>query len=332
MNGFLTAGLALAVVSGAFGQAGHGTGRLTGVVLDDDGSPIAAAKVVITLLEYEVLSGRTFLTPKVKMRDRAVLETKTDKKGRWYFNGLSSGKWGIRASKVGYVAMSSVRDILPSPVNRQVKLWLEKMKEGFYSADPAGLEQANKLFGQGEFDKARGLYTAYLAKDPGAVLVMIIIGDCWRRTGDLSKAVEAYQAVVALTSQDPFRKDALGVALAKIGECHLDEGDRERGLDFLRRSVEVSPGNDTVRAELGDVLFSLGRTDEAVRHFLAAVEISPKRALLHYRLGLVYLNMDDREHARACFQKVIDLSSDTDLARQSRRFLAELGRRRPPAL
>lgn len=330
MKGFLAAGLTLAIVSGALGQAGHGRGRLAGSVTDNDGNPVADAKVVITLLEHDVMKGPPSITPKINMRDSAIFETTTDKKGRWYFSGLAGGRWEIRASRAGYVATISVCEIVQISKNPMVKLRLEKAKEGFYSTDPAALERANEFFRQGEFDKARGLYMAYLAKEPGAVVVMTIIGDCWRQTGDYSSAVEAYQAVVELTSADPVRKDVLGVALAKIGECYLDKGDRERALTFLRRSVQASPGNDAVQAELGDLLFSMGGADEAVGHFLAALEIAPKRALLHYRLGLVYLKTADYDQARSCFLKVIDLEPTSDIARQSSGFLADLKDKKIP--
>jgi tetratricopeptide (TPR) repeat protein len=324
MKAFLAAGLLLVVISGAFGQAGHGTGRLVGIVVDENEDPIPMAKVVITLLEHEVLNGRLFFTPKIKRRDPAVFETMTDKKGRWYVNGLSSGKWEIRASRAGYVAMNSVRDVLQSPNNREVKLWLESVKEGFYSQDPAALEQANESFRQGDFEKARAEYTAYLAKEPEAVWVMMIIGDCWKKTGDSSKAMETYQEVAALTSADPARKDALSTALAKIGECYLDKGERERALDFLRRSAQASPGNGTVQAWLGELLFSMGNVVEAVCHLSLAVEIAPEKAFPQFRLGLGYLNIGDHEHARVCFLKVIDLDPASDLARQSREFLDDL--------
>jgi len=324
MRVFLTAGLVLALVSGAFGQAGHGTGRLVGVVVDENEDPIPMARVVITLLEYEAMRGRLPLMPKVKISDSAVFATTTDARGRWYFNGLSGGKWEIRAWRAGYVATNSMRDILQSSNNREVKLWLERVKEGFYSQDPAALEQANESFRQGDFERARAEYTAYLAKEPGAVWVMMIIGDCWKQTGDSLKALEAYQEVVALTSADPDRKDALSAALAKIGECYLDKGDRERALGFLSRSVEVSPDNGTVQAWLGDLLFSLGSVDEAIRHYSIAVVLAPKRDYFHFKLGLGYVNIADYEKARACFLKVIDLDPASDLARQSREFLEDL--------
>lgn len=324
-------GLSLCLMAAsAFGQAGHGTGRLVGIVVDENEVPIPMAKVVITLLEYQAMRGRLPLMPKVKVRDSAVFETTTDARGRWVFNGLSGGKWEIRVWRAGYVAMNSMRDVIPSSNNREVKLWLERVKEGFYSQDPAALEQANESFRQGDFEKARAEYTAYLAKEPGAVWVMMIIGDCWKQTGDGLKALEAYQEVVALTSGDPDRKDALSTALAKIGECYLDQGDRERALDFLSRSAKVSPDNGTVQAWLGDLLFSLGRVEEAIRHFEIAVELVPSKDFFHFKLGLGYVNIADYVKARACFLKVIDLDPTSDLARQSREFLEVLKDKKIP--
>lgn len=330
MKIFATAGLILALVAGAAGQAGLGTRRVTGTVVYEDGTPVAGAQVSVTLIESESIQSRMPLVPKAKTHETSFFETTADRKGRWVLAGLASAKWEIRAASPGCVDTIVECDLSRISRNPRVKIRLEKIKEGSYAADPAALGRANELFQRGEYDRARTLYESYLVKDPGAIAVMTIIGDCWRNAGDRLRAMEAYQLAVRKASTDPGQRVEMGTALGKIGECSLEDGRRELALDFLGRAAAILPGNIAIRAELGDLLCAMDRPGEAVRHFLAAIEIEPGNALLRFRLGLVHLSLADTAAARDSFSKVIELDAGSDLARQARDFLAAIKDKKTP--
>jgi tetratricopeptide (TPR) repeat protein len=142
------------------------------------------------------------------------------------------------------------------------------------------------------------------------------------------KAIEAYQTVVEKISGDPIHKDILARAFAGIAECYYDDGDKENALKYLQLSVQTSQSSDLVAATLGDLLFMMGRTEEAIKSYLIAIQIAPNRGLLQYRLGLVYLNKGDYEHAKACFIKVLDLEPGSELATQAQIILNDLSKRK----
>jgi Tfp pilus assembly protein PilF len=315
--------LVLALAAAAAGQAGRGSKRAAGTVVDENGAPVAGANLVMTLIESKSVHSRVPLVPKAKDREAAVFETKTDRKGRWAFNGMASAKWEIRVSAPG-----CVDTVIPCDLIRfsrfQVEVRLEKIKEGSYAAAPALLEQANDLFQRGEYGGARVLYELYLTRDPGATAVRLIIGDCWRNIGDLARAIEAYQQAASWIAAGQGRPEDLGTALGKAGECYREEGSLELAVDFLRRAAVAQPGNMTIHAELGDLLFSMARPAEAVTHFLAAVEIEPGDALLRFKLGLAYLNLEDWTRARDCLTRVTEIDPGSDLAGRARDLLAAI--------
>ncbi len=86
----------------------------------------------------------------------------------------------------------------------------------------------------------------------------------------------------------------------------------------------------TIQAELGDLLFSMARAAESVPHFLSAIEIAPDNALLHFKLGLAYLNLADWRRARECLSKVLEIDPGSDLARQARDLLTSMKDRKEP--
>ncbi len=324
--------LILALITDAAGQAGRGSRRVAGTVVDENGNALAGAKVAMALIESEWVQSRVPLVPKAKVREAVVFGTKTDRKGRWAFNGLASARWEIRASFPGFADTVTICDLMRISRDPRVTVRLERIKDGFYAADPALLERANELFGRGEYGSARLLYESYLVKDPDAIGVLLVIGDCWRRAGDRARAILAYRTAADRASMDPRRADELGTALGKIGECYIEEGSLELALDCLRRAAASCPRNTTIQAELGDVLFSMARAAESVPHFLSAIEIAPGNALLHFKLGLAYLNLKDWRRARECLSKVLEIDPGSDLARQARDLLASFKDRKEPAI
>jgi Flp pilus assembly protein TadD len=86
----------------------------------------------------------------------------------------------------------------------------------------------------------------------------------------------------------------------------------------------TSPSSEVVAANLGEVLFSEGKLDEAIHYYEVAVKITPKHAGFWYKLGLICLNKGDYVQARMSFARVIELQPGSDLAREAVKILREL--------
>lgn len=311
-----------------FDQAGYGRGRLTGLVIDENGNPIPSARIILQFLEHEETRGVGIIASKIVIKEEAVFETMTDKKGRWYFNGLAGGTWIIRASQESYVSAIYTCQVRELSRNKTIELRLEKAKDGYYYAAPDILKKANEYFLMCEYRKALSLYLNYIEKEPEALLVLLVIGDCWRQIGDTKKAIAAYQVVVEMTSDDPIHKGQRAKAFAGIGQCYIDEDDKDNALEYLQLSVQTSQIDEIIAASLGDLLFSMGRTEEAIKSYMIAIQMAPNRGYLQYRLGLFYLNKGDYEHAKACFTRVLELEPSSELATQAQIVINALSKRK----
>jgi TolA-binding protein len=311
------------VAASSLGQTGRG--RLSGTVIDDDGKPIASARIILHLVKVQVGSfGGTLES----MPGSAVFETATNKKGYWALDGLAAGSWEVRASKDGYASASREVRVSQLSSNPSVRLHLETIKGGSYSIAEDILDHANALFSQNKFGEAVAFYKQYLEKDPEAVMVMLAVGDCLRELGNFEGAVLQFQALVDKTSADPLSKEITARALTGIGESYFKMGDRQAAVKYWKMAIETSPSSEVVAANLGEVLFSEGKPDEAIRYYEIAVKIAPKRADFRYKLGLIYLNNGDYEKARACFSRVIEIQPGSELAREARKILRELGQKK----
>ncbi len=120
-------------------------------------------------------------------------------------------------------------------------------------------EKAYQLFSQGKLDEARRIYEGLVAADPFDSVFHCHLGAVLWRSGEMDRAFEEYDAAVRynLANID---------ALAGRGELLIARGEIEKGIEDLRRAVEIDPNcsrPSTQRARA--LLFSMRESARANR-------------------------------------------------------------------
>ncbi len=307
----------LLLVGAVSGQAGRGTGRINGLVLDEAGRPIVGAKILI------VFAGNETVTQ----------ETVTDKKGQWAAIGLGSGLWRVTVEAAGYKTVITSITVKQLEKNPTISSTLKKEGTGddamvVENKDSLGLvEKAGTLFKEGKFDEALAVYEEIKAKNPGIYLVDLTIGDCWMGKGDCDKAIEIYQGVLEKARAD-FKagKEPIAKTLARIGECYVKKEDIEKAQDFFKQSLEAQPGDEILAYNVGEIYFSNRKLDEAVQYFAIAAQIKPDWAEAHYKLGLARLSKTDYDKAREAFARFLELEPDSERAAGVKNILETIGK------
>jgi tetratricopeptide (TPR) repeat protein len=98
-----------------------------------------------------------------------------------------------------------------------------------------------------------------------------------RARGDIDAAIAGYQRVMALEPDNATALEELGASLVAANRAG-------EALPYLERLVALRP-EATILSDFATLLVSLGRYAEAVRHYRAAIERSPKDARLHSNLA-----------------------------------------------
>jgi tetratricopeptide (TPR) repeat protein len=205
----------LALAQDLAAQGGRGKGRLQGLVLDEAGNPIAGAKVLLELQAKEAA-------------ERAAI---TNKDGEWALIDLGSGNWRVTISFEGYIPTATT--VFVSQIQKNPKLVLRLKKPEINKdavitdeASLAYIEQATKLFNEKQYDQSLAILEQFLAQNPKAYQVRLLIGDCYREKGDLDKAIEVYGQAVEEAKADEKTGQQVGAkALAAIGECYVRKSD-----------------------------------------------------------------------------------------------------------
>ncbi len=307
-------GLAAAIIAvPALAQAGRGTARLGGVVVDKGGKPIEGATVTIVL----------------NTAGSSVFETKTDKKGEWGFLGLGTGNYNVTVMAKGYIAANIGAYVRQLDRNPKVTITLEKEAAGSGLVQDEKtfelLEQGNQFYKDGKYDTALAMYEEFMGKNPGAYQVMLNIGDCYREKGEYDKAVEKYNKLVELSASDATMGKTLGAkGLAAIGLCLMKQGKIAESQDYFKKSIEMSPQDENLPYNVAEIYFSNQQIDEAIRYYEMANQIKPEWPDPYYRLAFAYLNKGDMVKAQENLEKFIKLEPENERSAQAKAILATI--------
>jgi tetratricopeptide (TPR) repeat protein len=290
------AGAALASLVAA--QENLGRGRITGQVLDEAGNPVEGARVVAQSL-----------------RGSAKLEGVTDKKGHFAVAGLGTGAWRVIVSKPGYAEAATDMNVAQLKANPPLSLRLQKLSgvQGL-QADKAGLDllvQANARLDQGDYDGALTLLQEFQVKHPEIYQARLSVATACMKKGDPDRAEAEFKAVletIRQTKGDYAKDKATAVrALSGLGELALKKGDLEAGQGYFSQALALSPEDEAAAYNVGEILFSNQRVDEAVKYFELAMAIKKDWPKPYYKLGFVYLNKGDYAKSLECFTKFVAL-------------------------
>jgi len=299
----LTAGLAI-------GQAGRGTARLGGVVVDKDGKPVQGAKVVAV---FDQPGGSTF-------------EATTDKKGDWGVIGVGTGAWLVTASAKGYLPVTVSAYTRQLDKNPKITIKMEKQAIGSGVVQDEAtfqiLEEGNVFFKDGKYDTALTMYEEFLTKNPGAYQVLLNIGDCYREKGELDTAIQKYNQLIEQSGGDvTMGKNLSAKGLAAIGLCLMKQGKLAESQDYFKKSIEMAPQDENLPYNVAEIYFSNQQIDDAIRYFELASQIKPDWPDPYYRVALAYLNKGDNAKAAENLEKFIKLEPETERTAQAKAIL-----------
>jgi len=140
------------------------------------------------------------------------------------------------------------------------------------------------------------------------------------RDQQLSQATEAHQHGDYQTAEKMYRKmldsapdDNVGYLL---GTLLLQKGDPAQAIDHLKPVAERNPGSADLQNNLGVAYQSLGKRQEAVKAFQAALKANQDYPQAWQNLGKLLWEMNHRREAEMCYREAVRLLPDDLQCRQ----------------
>jgi Tfp pilus assembly protein PilF len=124
------------------------------------------------------------------------------------------------------------------------------------------------------------------------------------------KAFEArnFAAATALcrkvVARDPANTDALNI----LGGAYLELGDTSEAIEVMMQAISLRPGDATIEANLGAVLATAKRFDEAEKYLSHALSLTPGDTDVMANLGYAQFELGQFDRAMMTFAAALALS------------------------
>jgi tetratricopeptide (TPR) repeat protein len=151
--------------------------------------------------------------------------------------------------------------------------------------------------------KAIDQYQAAIAIDPGCAMSHYNLGVGLAATGRLDQAIEQYEETVRLQPDHALAQNNLGNAL-------LIRGRLAAAMDCCQEALRICPQFAEAHYNVGAIWYSRGCVDEAIAEFQHALEANPGFAAAHYPLGLALTRRGRLDEAIEEYRRALETQPD----------------------
>jgi tetratricopeptide (TPR) repeat protein len=190
--------------------------------------------------------------------------------------------------------------------NSEAIRWLERA---------VAMEPVNK---EAWYYLGRGYYTASRIPDARAAFEQVLrleprdaraennLGLIFESGGKTEDALAAYRNAIAWQKNNTPSSEQ---PYLNLGSLLVTLDRAEEAISPLRKAVELANTNSQCHLRLGTAYLHLNRLDEAQKELLEAVRLNPQDATAHYQLGRYYKQVKDMDAAKKEFDRVSEIQS-----------------------
>jgi tetratricopeptide (TPR) repeat protein len=279
-------------------------GRVGGVVVDENGSPVPGAKITIT-------------TPKQK---DFTSEQTSDEGGRFAAT-VPDAKWayGLRIEREGF----SPSQAETPQANGNLSITMHPPFPGTVPPPPkvdpgiAAYNEGVELIQKGDKEGAEKKFDEAVAAKPDLAQAWKVISQLAYERKDYAKALSSGRKLLELDAKD---NDLYGILMDSAAKT----GDNAAALDYKKKFVAANADNPEVNYNAGVESYTAGDYNGATASFAKAVQLKPDMANAYFWMGMSEYNQKSYGASRRDFQKYLDLAPQGDQADNAKKMLEAL--------
>ena len=292
---YLAAALLLAASIAVQAQEGRGNGRLTGTVVDENGTPLVNATITLKYMEFN-----------------NVRQTKSNNKGQWGFLALGKGVVQVIGEMEGYASSVTQQPVSGVAPNPEIRIVLKKGTGVAGDPNRDAILRAHEMFDKRQYEEALVLYQEFAQKNPANYQIGVYIANCKTELGNYDEAMAEFQKVLAeVTKETPELKGNATAALvfAGIGDIHLRRENFKLAVENFQRSIDIQPGDPALPYNVAEIMFAREKVDEAEKYYQLAIEIKPTWPKPYLKLAYVAMNRGQMDKAVEHLKKFVEIGT-----------------------
>jgi tetratricopeptide (TPR) repeat protein len=138
---------------------------------------------------------------------------------------------------------------------------------------------------------------------PGSDLARFILGIAYRKSGQLDKAIEAYQQAIRINPEYAEAWGNLGVAYGSAGE-------HAKAVDAYRQALHINPEDPIAWNNLGFSYGRAGQIAKAIEAFQQGLRMNPEDAVAWSNLGAMYGRSGQNAKAIEAYQQSLRITPE----------------------
>jgi Flp pilus assembly protein TadD len=257
--------------------------------------------------------------------DTGTRSTVAGEDGSFFFNNLEGGSYRltIDAGKEYELDRESVyieggQPTYNVPVYLRLKPEANPALAGVPQPAVDSFMKAQEAIRKGNGKKAIELLSAAVSQHPQFGMAYGELGIQYLKTGQLDKAIEAFQSALKLMPDDPNVQLNYGIALA-------EKKDYPAAETQLRAALNKINGSASAHMYLGVALLGLKRNDEAEPELQQAIKLGgDQMGVAHKYLGGIYWGRRDFKHAADELEMYVNLVPKASDAERIRGTIKEM--------
>jgi tetratricopeptide (TPR) repeat protein len=187
----------------------------------------------------------------------------------------------------------------------------KQLEPGFLGVD---LPLVQVDVAEGKLDSARQRLEAILVSDKGNLTARRWIGNIEAMRGDMNKAIEHFQQVVASDPNDAQAANNLAYLLTEY------RNDNDMALKYAQKAVELEPATPEFSDTLGWVLYRKGLYDPAIK-YLERASSNPRNVVWKYHLAMAYTKGGDPQRGRTTLEAALKINANVPEAKAAKELL-----------
>lgn len=211
---------------------------------------------------------------------------------------------GVKGNKAGIFELQGelavkIANFFKTPVNAEIKqelYFMPTQNMSSFKQFSSGLT----LYNKNRNEEAYNFFHSSVKGDTNFLDAHKYFEYSARKAKKLDEFVKIYEGLVAEQPDNP-------ILLNYLGNGYFDKGNMVKAETLYKKSISIAPTFPNPYNNLAAIYLLSKQYETALGAFDSALKFSDKKATIYYNMGLCYTNMKDKEKAKACFAKALEL-------------------------